>query len=73
MNPGSAVEGELIERGANLPQRRQWVSTSEEMTAVNAVHNGVKQIEAASQASRKTLKLNTPVSSLLQVCPSLSF
>ena len=44
-----------------------------EATAVIAVRKGVKQIEAASQTSKKTLKLNTPVSSLLQVCPSLSF
>ena len=50
MIPDSAVEEEVIERGANLPQRRQWVSTSEEATAVGAVRNVVKQIEAASQA-----------------------
>jgi hypothetical protein len=38
-----------------------------------AVRNDVTQIEAASQASKRTLKRNTPVSSLLQACPSLSF
>jgi hypothetical protein len=42
---------------------------SEEATTVDVVRNGVNQIEAASQASKKTLKLNTPVSSLLQICP----
>ena len=35
--------------------------------------NYVKHMEAASQGSKKTLKLHTPVSSPLQICPSLIF
>jgi hypothetical protein len=47
-------------------------SASEKAAAVSAVRNDFKQ-GGCEQASKKTLKLNTPVSSLLQVCPSLTF
>jgi hypothetical protein len=41
--------------------------------AAGALRNHVKQMVRASQARKKTLKLNTPVSSLRQVRPSLIF
>jgi hypothetical protein len=47
-------------------------SASEKAAAVSAACNDVKQMEQRDSA-KKTLKLNTPVSSLLQVCPSLTF
>jgi hypothetical protein len=48
------------------------VSASEKAVAVVALRN-VEQIKAASQAPKKTLKLSTLVSSLLQVYPSPIF
>jgi hypothetical protein len=51
------------EDNAFLPLRRRQLS--------RVVRNDVKQMEAESQAPKKTLNLNTPVSSLLQVCPLL--
>jgi hypothetical protein len=36
------------------------------------VRNDIKEMELRAGV-KKTLKLNTPVSSLLQVCPSLNF
>jgi hypothetical protein len=45
-------------------------SASEKAAAVSAVRNDIKQMELRAGA-KKTLKLNSPVSSLLQVCPSL--
>jgi hypothetical protein len=62
----------LISR-RSLPQRRQCVSASETAAAVGALCNHVKQRVGASQAPRKTLKLNSPLSSLLQVRLSLIF
>ena len=48
-------------------------SASEKAAALSALRNHVKQPERASQAPKKTLKLNTLVSSLLQVRTSLIF
>ena len=55
MNPDSAVEEKSLTEEQTFRSEKQWVSTSEEATAVTAVRNDVKQIEAASQASKKTL------------------
>ena len=52
IDPNSAVEGQVIERGANLPQQRQSVPTSEKAIPVSAARTA-QAIEAASQASKK--------------------
>ena len=73
LDPDLAVEQKIMRKDQTLPQRRQCVSTSQKAAAVRVLRNDVKQMEAESQAPKRTLNLNTPVSSLLQVCPLLIF
>jgi hypothetical protein len=73
LNPDSAVEREVMSKeqtfrskdNALLPLRRRRLSAR--------CVTKQKQMVGASQAPTRTLKLNSPVSSLLQVRPSLIF
>ena len=60
------------EQGTNLPQRRQCVlPLRRRRLSVRCVTTVSKC--SCEPAPKKTLKLNSRVSSLLQVCPSLTF
>lgn len=73
LNPDSAVERQVMtaeqifrsEDNAFMPLRRPAVFI--------AMHHEAKQIKPAGQAPKRTLKLNTPVSSLLKIHSPLIF
>jgi hypothetical protein len=61
------------EREANLTRRRQCFSASKKTAGVRAPMRNDASTWRRQASAKKTLKLHTPVSSLLQVRPSLSF
>jgi hypothetical protein len=69
--PGFRSRTGSHEQGTNLPQRRRCVLPLK-AAAVSALRNDGKQMELRAGA-KKDFETNSRVSSLLQVCPSLTF
>jgi hypothetical protein len=72
INPDSAVDRENHERAANLSAAKAIVSASEKAVAVVPLRK-VEQNKGGEPSTKKTLKLSTLVSSLLQAYPSPIF